>query len=417
MGGEIKGNEDRESVRSKSTKNFEWKSTTNGEKREEKREKNIGRISAFFALRIGGKTANSEDKNESKEKKIDRSTSHESFVSSQRNTGLWWSIAFERRTDVLWKEAGVVPRDPFINPPVGARLPRGTHEAITPSDNSRSSIVRHRGRVRERASFSRLKKKGTYGSVWRDCTVPEVVTLADGDWLKVRATLVSATSHVPVTYSRSRSSALYTRPSSGFFRLLRKQSPKQAHRSRSLLLPYPTAKRRSLPPFPFLLFPPFASSSLFLSPSLLRLSLYFPLYIQFLFPSLFAISLFHFPPSSPLSVRWSVQRCSGTGERFPEQGARFIKRPMGRREPRLFRWSLFFSERRQRIDAFNELSLPRVTPLLDIVNKAPRSTEWIDKTGRANFSFFFFFFFSFSSSSSSSYRFSLQEENVKFPEL
>lgn len=130
-----------------------------------KREKNIGRISAFFALRIGGKTANSEDKNESKEKKIDRSTSHESFVSSQRNTGLWWSIAFERRTDVLWKEAGVVPRDPFINPPVGARLPRGTHEAITPSDNSRSSIVRHRGRVRERASFSRLKKKGTYGSV------------------------------------------------------------------------------------------------------------------------------------------------------------------------------------------------------------------------------------------------------------
>ena len=36
MGGEIKGNEDRESVRSKSTKNFEWKSTTNGEKREEK---------------------------------------------------------------------------------------------------------------------------------------------------------------------------------------------------------------------------------------------------------------------------------------------------------------------------------------------------------------------------------------------
>lgn len=92
----------------------------------------------------------------------------------------------------------------------------------------------------------------------------------------MRATLVSATSHVPVTYSRSRSSALYTRPSSGFFRLLRKQSPKQAHRPRSLLLPYPTAKRRSLPPFPFLLFPPFASSSLFLSPSLLRLSLYFP---------------------------------------------------------------------------------------------------------------------------------------------
>lgn len=63
------------------------------------------------------------------------------------------------------KKLVVVPRDPFVNPPVEARLPRGTHEAITPSDNSRSSIVRHRGGVRERASFSRLKKKGTCGSV------------------------------------------------------------------------------------------------------------------------------------------------------------------------------------------------------------------------------------------------------------
>lgn len=33
MGGEIKGKKDRESVRSKSTENFERKSTTDGEKR------------------------------------------------------------------------------------------------------------------------------------------------------------------------------------------------------------------------------------------------------------------------------------------------------------------------------------------------------------------------------------------------
>lgn len=38
-----------------------------------------------------------------------------------------------------------------------------------------------------------------------DSTGPEVVFLVDGDRLKVRATLVSATSHVPVTYWRSRS--------------------------------------------------------------------------------------------------------------------------------------------------------------------------------------------------------------------
>lgn len=38
-------------------------------------------------------------------------------------------------------------------------------------------------------------------------------------------------------------------------------------------------------------------------------------YTQFLFPSFFAISLVLFPPPSPSSVRSSVQRCSGTGER------------------------------------------------------------------------------------------------------
>lgn len=100
----------------------------------------------------------------------------------------------------------------------------------------------------------------------------------------MRATLVSATSHVPVTYSRSRSSALYTRPSSGFFRLLRKQSPKQAHRPRSLLLPYPTAKRRSLPPFPFLLFPPFASFSLSFTVVPPSFSLFLPPMYNFSFP-------------------------------------------------------------------------------------------------------------------------------------
>lgn len=76
--------------------------------------------------------------------------------------------------------------------------------------------------------------------------------LADGDRLKPRATLASATSHVPVTYSRSRSWCSSSALTPSHFRLLRERGPpNQAH----------TAPLTALPPFPFPLFPIFRSFS------------------------------------------------------------------------------------------------------------------------------------------------------------
>ena len=173
---------------------------------------------------------------------------------------------------------------------------------------------------------------------------PEVATLADGDWLKVQATLVSATSHVPVTYSRSRSFVLYVHPSphapSAFYV---KRGPKQAHRARGTPLYISTESPLSATvSIPFLFF-------FFFFPSSARASKRTPLSL-----SLF-LCYFSFFISSPRHLSFcpyvdaSAPRCYGVcnvvlGHRWKIPGARreSLNEERGRESRGLFR--LFFVE-------------------------------------------------------------------------
>lgn len=135
MGGEIKGNEDRESVRSESTKNFEWNSTTtDGEKSARKRwEKNTGQISAFFPPRITWKTIcsmNSQWRRTNRKRKIsiEAPLSNPWFL---RRETLIYGLSRSRSTDVLRKEAGRRSARSLCQPPGRSTPSKG----YTRSDN------------------------------------------------------------------------------------------------------------------------------------------------------------------------------------------------------------------------------------------------------------------------------------------